>query len=126
MELTNWAIDYVKARNAVTRTLKEHSVDGDMVTFVHKHKTHHFLSSPKLVIPAARDYFTVVCLNTEENLNFLIAHWKEFLQPNLSVIFVNPHTHQQWQVSPPVHARIADEESLELGLRTLASDVAWV
>ncbi len=126
MELTNWAVEYVKARNAVSRTLKEHSVSGDVVTFVHKHKVHHFLCSETLIVPQTTDHYTVVCLNSEENVNFLIAHWDDFLQPNLSVIFTNPAAHAHWQITPRVHAMVADEESLETGVRTLASDVPFV
>ncbi len=126
MELTNWAIEFVKARNAFTRTLREHSVQGDVVTFVHKHKVHHFLCQERLSVPVASDTYTVVCLNAEENLAFLITHWKEFLQPSLSVIFVNPQQHAHWQVSPKVHAMVADEETLEEGLRSLASEVPFL
>lgn len=126
MELTNWAIEYVKARNAFTHTLKEHSVQGDVVTFVHKNKVHHFLCSEELVIPTSQDHYTVVCLNTERNVSFLIERWKDFLQPNLSVIFVNPAQHAHWQITPKVHSMVADEESLEAGIRSLASEVPIV
>lgn len=126
MELTDWIVQYVKARNAISQTLKEHSVKGDEVTCVHKHKVHHFLCSPKLVVPTVRDHYTVVCLHTKKNLTFLLEHWGEFLQPHLSVLFVNPSAGAQWQVTPKVHAMVADEKYLEQGLRSLASDVPVV
>lgn len=122
MELENWTIEYVKARNAVRRTLKEHSVQGDEITFTHKHKVHHFLLSPVLRVPEARDVYTVVCLNTKQNIAFLLAHWDAFLQNNLFVLFANPAMNASWQINPKVHAMVADSETLEQGLASMAAE----
>lgn len=120
MELKDWVVQHVKARNAVRPTLIETKHAGEEITFVHKHKTHHFLVSPKLSTVDGRDHYTIACDDTEENMAFLIEKWKEFLQPNLCVLFIDKTTGDSWQVCPKTHSLIADEENLEAGLRSLA------
>ena len=101
MELKDCVRELVKARSAVTRTLVSHEDQGDVLIFTHKHKVHHFLISEQLVVPEeVVDSFTVACLNTRENLEFLLAHWEDFLVDNLSVLFMNPELGAPWKVSP--------------------------
>ena len=127
MELKDCVRELVKARNAISRTLLEHTEEGDELTFTHKHKTHHFLISEELVVPSdVRDVYTVACLNTEGNLEFLIEHWDAFLQPMLSVLFVNPRSAEHWKVSPQMHDRITDEKNLKKGLKALFDQVPAV
>lgn len=127
MELKDCVREFVKARNAISQTLLEHAEDGDELSFTHKHKVHHFLISEQLVVPSdARDFYTVACLNTEQNLEFLLDHWQEFLQEKLSVLFVNPDSGEQWKVSPLLHDRITDEKNLKKGLRSLFDQVPVV
>ncbi len=123
MELEDWTLEYVKARNAMRRTLKSQSKDGDVLTFVHSHKTHHFLIAPELHVPKAEDWYTVVCLNSKRNVDFLLAHWDDLCQDRLSILFVNPAQNQSWQVTPKMHSLIADPDTLEQGVRTMASEV---
>ena len=98
----------------------------DEVTFVHEHKTHHFLISPELKVPRARDVYTVACHNSRDNVIYLIKHWKDFLQPNLSVLFVNVRRNKSWQVIPKLHDSIADPASLKTGLMTMFYEVPEV
>ena len=126
MELKDCVREFVKARDAISRTLVEHSEQGDVLTFTHKHKVHHFLVSEELVVPKARDCFTVACLNTRRNLEFLVEHWEEFLQEKLSVLFVHPSSGAVWKVSPLLHASVSDPKNLRKGLESLFSQVPEV
>ena len=126
MELTDWTIEYVKARNAMRRTLIDYHRQGEEITFVHRDKTHHFLISPVLRVPVARDSYTVVCLHNEQNLSFLINNWSLFCQQGLSVLFANPARNVSWQINPRVHQMVADPDTLEQGVRSMASEVPEV
>lgn len=126
MELKDCVREFVRARNALARTIVSQEEAGEELTFVHKHKTHHFLISERLVVPEARDFFTVACLNSRENLDFLVDNWEEFLQENLSVLFVNPSFAQHWKVNPLLHDRITEQTSLRKGLESLFSQVPEV
>lgn len=125
MELKDCVWEFVRARDAIHRTIVSHSRKGDILTVEHKHKLHHFLISKDLVVTEAKDTFTVACLNTRRNLDFLVDHWDEFLQENLSVLFVNPGI-GQWKVSPLLHNSIADRSKLRKGLESLFSQVPEV
>lgn len=126
MELKDCVWEFVKARNAITRNLLESSQEEDLLTFRYTNKVHHFLVSEELVVPTVRDVFTVACLNTKRNLDFLVDNWQEFLQEGLSVLFVNPDTAQQWKVCPLLHDAVCDKKSLRSGLESLFSQVPEV
>ena len=68
----------------------------------------------------------VVCYNTQENLKFIIQHWKEFAShQRLLFYFVNPKsmTDIKWVINPWLHNRISDAASLETGLKSMFSMV---
>jgi hypothetical protein len=123
MELSAWTIEFVKARDALRRTLIDYSQDGDLITFQHKNKVHHFQIAPVLIVPNVKDVFTVVCLNTEENLSFLLQHWSDFCGRDAFVVFVEPVSGGYWQIHPRTHSLVADPDSLEQGLRSLGEGV---
>ena len=66
-------------------------------------------------------------MNTEENLDYLIAHWKDFITfSKLKIMFVNPIVNEQWSLFPKTHDAISDKESLQTGLTSLFSSVPAV
>lgn len=69
---------------------------------------------------------SIVLLNTKANLDFLIKHWNEFAKhAQLIIYFANPYsrTEKIWTIMPHIHNKIADNESLTLGLKTMAENV---
>lgn len=126
MELEDWTVAFVKMRDAMRRTLVEHTTDGDVLTCKHKDRTHHYLLAPKLKVPEATDWYTVVCLQTQENVRFLIDNWNRFQQERLTVLFVNPDENLYWQINPSMHSKIADPDSLAKGIESMAAEIPYV
>ncbi|MFT4250563.1 MAG: hypothetical protein ACMXYD_04335 [Candidatus Woesearchaeota archaeon] len=123
MDVKEAVIAFLQARNAFTRTLQEVVDNGSEVVFRHKDFDHVVIISETLSVVSSEGKTTVACLNTEENVSFLVAHWEEFLQPGLSVLFMNPFVQQQWKVVPLIHDRVADKKTLREGLMSLFSQV---
>lgn len=68
----------------------------------------------------------IVTLNTKDNLNFLLKKWDEIAKHvQLTLYFTNPFskTERIWTIMPHMHSRIADPQSLKLGLTTMFENV---
>ena len=67
---------------------------------------------------------TLVLFNKMENIDLVVAGWSELVKkPNLSVLFVNPHTNNKWSLNPHIHNKIADKKTLKKGLLSLYETV---
>lgn len=123
--LKDWTIAYVKHKDSAFKKLVNYTEGKEYIDFKFKDKTNrHFIleriDAEVLTKIKDCDHKTVVCLNTEENYQFLIKEWKKLASiKNLMLIFVNLKTGDKWLINPHVHAMIADPESLETGLRTM-------
>ena len=123
MDLKQAVTAFLKARNAFTKTLQEIVDEQERFVFRHTDHDHTVIVSESLRVVTATNKTTVACLNTQKNVDFLVSHWKDFLQPNLSVLFMNPSTQEQWKVIPLIHDRVADKDTLREGLESLFSQV---
>lgn len=75
---------------------------------------------------ASGEHPTLVCFNTQENFDVVLKNWKNLVElKNFNIYFVNPFskTDKIWIVFPSTHNLVADEASLELGLRTMFEQV---
>ena len=65
-------------------------------------------------------------LNSKENLDFLMNKWNKLIKfDKLTIFFVNPFSEleKKWFISPYVHNKICDKDSLKLGLKTMFETV---
>jgi hypothetical protein len=130
-KLLGFVKTYVKNKDLMFRRI-ESVTDNENGFFVkYKHKESQFLAEPVLnpgVIEkiAKIKNVSVICINTKENLDFVVKRWKELSNyQNLNVYFVNPFSKMEriWIIHPYTHSRVADNESLELGLKTMFENV---
>lgn len=126
MELKEAVTAFLKARNALTRTLQEVVDQGEKVIFKHKNHDHHVIISEKLSVVDVKEKTTLACLNTKENVKFLAENWDDFLVEKLSILFVNPKTQEQWKIMPVAHNSVVERKKLKQGLESLFSQVTEV
>ncbi|MEK6963566.1 MAG: hypothetical protein AABX70_04010 [Nanoarchaeota archaeon] len=129
MDLIEWTLIYVKNKDLLQRKLQSHTQKGDVLTFQYKDKIHDYVIQESLSNctqhKTSAPYLTFVCPSTPSNLGYIIKNWKTFLShKNLNFIFVNPKNQDKWILQPSTHHLIADEESLELGLKSMFAQVA--
>lgn len=69
----------------------------------------------------------LVTLNTKKNFELIVKHFKELAKFHnfLQVMVINPNsqTDMKWIIFPYTHSRIADPETLELGLKAMFDTV---
>lgn len=125
MDLREWTILYVKHKDLMTRKLVGHKeVDGKLV-FQFKDHNMHAYAMEKLEIPQVDGKTLLATLQTKENIQFLIKNWNKFVQPGLTIVFVNPAKNEKWFIVPYTHAQISDP-NIELGIKSLAENVSHV
>ena len=126
MELKEAVTAFLKARNALTRTLKEVIDTSEHLIFRHKDHDHIVIVSEELQEIEISEKTTIACLNTKKNVEFLAANWEKFLQPKLSILFMNPNTQEQWKVMPVAHNSVAEPKKLKAGLLSMHSQITEV
>lgn len=126
MNLSEWAIVYVKHKDLVARKLQDHKVDGEKILFTFSDRVLTAYAMEKLSVPKIQGKTFIFALQTKENIELLLKHWKEFSeQKELTMIFVNPQKNEKWLVNPHTHESIS-EGNVELGIRTMAGEVSFV
>lgn len=129
MDLTEWTLTYIKNKDLLQRKLQNHTQKGSTLTFHYKDKVQDYVIQETLSNCTEHKtnapYLTFVCPATPPNLDYILKNWKILIEhKNLSFIFVNTKSQDKWILHPPTHHLIADEESLELGLKSMFAQVA--
>ncbi len=129
--LREWAVGYVKHRDILTKNIVDIKEEQDMVIVKFRDKEQIFLIRPTADDPVTEEInkeknICVVMLNSKENFNFLINKWNKLIKfEKLTLFFVNPFSEpdKKWFISPYVHNKICDKDSLNLGLKTMFETV---
>jgi hypothetical protein len=133
--MRRWAVEYVKHLDAFERSIVSIKEDKDAVKVTHKKKTQLLLIQPDLdsqkITAAGKDdaFISVFTLNTRHNLDRMQKNWKDLSKlPRLKIFFTNPLAgdERKWAICPHVHARIADDDALRLGLQSMYQSVPEV
>ncbi|MBC8495724.1 hypothetical protein H8D36_06225 [archaeon] len=125
--LTQWTISFVKHKDIFTKSLQGYEEKDDLIIFHFKDKDNYYivkniLDDSVLSFIKNYDYKSVVCGAKMDNLKFLIDNWDVLSKSvGLNFIFVQIDTNARWMINPNVHSKICDEESLELGLKSMFS-----
>jgi len=134
-ELVEWTTQFVKGKDAIKKSIQAMDMKDDRLIVTYKEKKQVYLVLPELELEkiqkeiAGDIHLAVVTLNTDNNFTFLLEHWKELAKhQKLSVYFVNPQsaTETKWIIFPHTHNKIADKDSLKLGINSMAETVEKV
>lgn len=124
MNLHDWTEVFLKQRDVHRRLMTSLNITASGFEQKNKDGTvTHVKVSEQLDIDA--QYDIIVCLNTEENVHVLVQHWKEFVRNNPLIVFAHPSSNDKWLLKPAMHARVADDESLEQGLLSMAGAISF-
>src|SRR3990167_6163926 len=127
-ELNEWALNYVKSRDAHFRNIVDIRQDKDNFLVRFKDKEVLYLAEPVLKaegLDKDKNY-VITSANTNENFDLLIRRWNDLSRiRGLVVYFVNPHssTETKWIINPYVHSKICDDASLKTGIRAIFETV---
>ncbi len=133
--LKEWTSHYIKNKDILTRKLKNIEVKESEL-FVHfEHKEHLFIIEPIIKsIDVIMDkvkkekekndklHVSLIVLNSKVNFKIVSGNWKKLIKnPLLSIYFINPFSEldKKWIVFPYTHNKIAEESSIEKGLKAL-------
>jgi hypothetical protein len=129
INLTDWTVLYVKHRDVIAKKLVDVKQEKDHITFTYKDGVTVGYALEKLAVPALntkQNKAIITTLQTKENVDFLIKHWKDFSSHNgLTMIFVNLKTNEKWLIHPHTHSQIA-EAKFEPGVRSLADSISYM
>ena len=132
--LLDWILNFLKNKDLIYNKIikiEENSLGYDAV-ITYKDKVQNILIIPSLdeISPLMSsfkgDNNLIVTLNSKESLDFLIIHWKEFINfKNIVLYFVNPFSalEKKWIIFPHTHNKICDEKTLKQGLISIFQTV---
>lgn len=129
--LREWTVSYVKHRDIIAKNITNIKEEQDRVVVKLKDKEQVFLIKPTVDDSFIQEInkdknIGIVMLNSKENLDFLIKNWSKLIKfEKLAIFFINPFSEpdKKWFISPYVHNKICDKDSLKLGLKTMFETV---
>jgi hypothetical protein len=128
--LKEWTVKYLKHRDIMLRTIVKIDEKPESLAVEFKDKDQFFLIRTVLdedVINEINDkQISIITLNSKENFDFLIDKWKKLVKfQDLTLFFVNPFSEleEKWFISPYVHNKICDDDSLKQGLKSMFDTV---
>ena len=129
--LREWTVSYVKHRDILAKNIINIKEEQDKVIVKFKDKEQIFLIRPivndSVIEKIDKDKnISIVMLNSKENLDFLIKNWNKLIKfEKLTLFFVNPLSEfeKKWFISPYMHNKICDDDSLKIGLKTMFETV---
>ena len=132
--LRGWAVSYVKHRDIIAKNIINIKEEQDKIIVELKDKWQVFLIRPtaddSVIQEINKDKnVNIVMLNSKENFDFLINKWNKLIKfEKLTLFFVNPFSEpdKKWFISPYVHNKICDDDSLKLGLKTMFETVETI
>jgi len=132
--LREWVASYVKRRDMLAKNIVDIKEEQDKIIVKFKDKEQVFLIRPTTDDSVIKEInkdknICVVMLNSKENLDFLINKWNKLIKfEKLTMFFVNQFSEpdKKWFISPYIHNKICDKDSLNLGLKTMFETVESV
>ena len=129
--LLDWTINLIKNRDVLTKKINEieKGKESDFCVKYNDGKEALFIVKPmiddigKILEKIDKEsYFCIITLNNKNNLDAIINIWKKLIEYKfLSIYFINPFSQldKKWIIYPYTHHKICDENSLELGLKSM-------
>jgi hypothetical protein len=129
--LVDWTVNFVKHKDVLTKKIEkiEKNKDGFDLYVKYKDREQYFIILPEITDIDAiiqkisnQKYFSIVTLNSKSNFEIILKSWSKLVSFKfLNIIFTNPFSEldKKWIIFPHTHHRIADEDSLETGLKSM-------
>lgn len=131
MNLKEWTSIYLDHINSFKKNIEKKEVFKDRIVCHLKNGDKQIYQiRPKLnidILKKNQNRIIIVCLNTKDNLNFVIENWSRLIKnPLLKIIFTNTFENQQWSLIPFLHNKISEKATLKRGLKSLFESVPEV
>lgn len=126
--LLEWTLHYIKSRDAAHNNIERLKEDGNTILVTHRSMItgsgFKKQTVPKEITYQVEDilqktrcpvHTTIITYNTDANIRTLLDGFSFFAaQPDVRIIFVNPETHEIWQIMPSRHERLRSLTGSEL------------
>ncbi len=133
-ELKEWIIERLKFKDVLLRKIKDIRVfdNSNSVEIDYSDKKVLIEILPILDLKSYESIKTdrnliLVCLNSKDNIDFLVANWSNFIKNNsLNIYFINPKLEIDnfWMVNPKIHETVIESSKyLEKSLKVIYSSV---
>ncbi len=125
--LLTWAEHYLKSLDALYKTILSIDHEEDKLIINHKDKKETIIANTALENiqkEQLEQNLSIITLNNRKNVDTLYKNWSDYSAvESFKIYFVNPVKVEKWVITPFVHAKICDEASLKIGLKTLFESV---
>jgi len=128
LDILTWTEEYLKYKNTIHRKISKidkklqkqeltcHQKDGTIQKYLCLNELE------KLKIKDLENN-RVSCLNTKQNLDWLIKNWDEIKNMNTTFFFANPSQSMHWSINPKLHDNITEKNNLKQGLKSLFNSI---
>ena len=128
MNLKDWTKHHLKFKDCFKKQIIEiKELDNSLIVHEKKEDKIYLISeelTEDLINKKTDNKKYVVILNTEANVETLIKKWNYVENKDLTIIFVNNKTNENWLINTQLHSKIADKKSIKQGLMSLHNTIA--
>lgn len=129
MDLLEWSKHHIKYKDCIKRQIKNIE-EKDNKLIVHEKKLDKIycitedLKEKLLTKNTCEGRKYIITLNKKENVNFLAENWKLVESEDLTIIFANPKTNENWMIHLMTHSKISETKNIKQGLNALYENIS--
>jgi hypothetical protein len=114
-DFLEWSVNYFKHKDIFEKKLRNIKEKENCLILEYKDKKDFVINTIQLNSKSIEQIKNttkynkkyLVCDKNEDNLEFLIKNWNNFLIDNVMIIFINLNSNQKFIINPKVHNMIA-------------------
>ena len=129
LNLKEWIKEFIKHKDVFLKTIVDIKDSNEGFNVKYKDKQVKFIVEKDLVVAIKKldkKPISIATLNTLDNFDVLIQNWHKLVSfKDLTIFFINPDSmsERKWILRPHLHDKIADDDSLKTGLKSLFMSV---
>jgi hypothetical protein len=128
--IIEWAEHYFKSKDAFYKKIISIKKEDNGFIINYKEKKETLIALPELSkinqFENINKISYIITLNNRKNIDYLYNNWSKLVDlTTLKIYFINPFstTEKRWIISPNIHAKVCDEDTLKLGLMSMFESV---
>ena len=130
MNLKDWTKHHLKFKDCFKKQIIEiNELDESLIVHEKKEDKIYFINEKldeNIINKKTEKKKYIVTLNTKANVEKLIKEWTQVENVDLTIIFVNIKTNENWLINTKLHSKIAEKKAIKQGLISLYNTITTI
>lgn len=128
LDILSWTEEYIKYKDTIHRKLAKidkNTQKKEVICTQKDGSTQKYVCLDDLTEINTKDIqnLKISCLNTKQNVDWLIKNWDDIKDTNTTFMFANPTQSIHWSINPKFHDSVTEKTNLKQGLKALFESI---